>query len=162
MAATIVLRVCTGTNAATEATVTGITMRSNDSAANDTANPISIPSVGTNRSFEKWIRFMCTVAPAVQATNFKYWGPNTIPGTGTLLFVGTTATGVTPVATDSAVATSQQDTNHFSAGTALAVSGTLVNVNDETDFVVFQMDVDTTAGPGPISQQTHNYSYDEN
>ena len=161
MPATIVLRVCTGTNAATEATVSGITMRSNDSPANDTANPIAIPGIGTAFSYEKWIRFMCTVAPSVQVTNFKYWGPASIPAVGTLLKVGTTASGVTPVVTASAVATAQQDTNHFSSGTALAVSGTLVNVNDKSDFIVLQMSVGTSAGPGQIAQQTHDYSYDE-
>jgi len=161
MAATITIQACTGTNAATEATVTGITMRANDSAVNDTANPIVVPGSGTARSYEKWIRFKCTVAPSTQVTNFNYWGPNAIPGTGTLLFVGTTDTGVTPVVTDSSVATVQQDTTHYSLATALAITGTLVNQNDETNYIVFQMDVINTAEPGSITQQTHNYSYDE-
>lgn len=161
MAATITLQACTGTNAATEATVTGIMMRANDSAATDTNNPIQIPSVGTNRSFEKWLRFKCTVAPSVQVSNFKYWGPNTIPATGTILYVGTTGSGVTPVATDSAVATTRQDTNYFDTSNVLAITGTLVNPGDESYFFVFQLDVANTASPGNIAQQTHNFSYDE-
>lgn len=161
MAATITIQACTGTNASTETTVTGITMRANDSAVNDTANPIVVPSSGTARSYEKWIRFKCTVAPSASVSNFKYWGPNTVPGTGILLFVDTTDTGVTPVVTDSAIATDQQDTSYYSLATALSVPGTLTDVNDESDYLVFQMDVINTAEPGSITQQTHNYSYDE-
>lgn len=162
MAATITIQCCTGTNAGTEATVTAIMMRANDSAATDTNNPVTIPAAGTSRSYEKWLRFKCEAAPANQVTNFKYWGPATVPATGCLLFVGTTDTGVTPVATDSSVATTQQDTNYYDTSHQLSVSGTLTGVDQKTDYVVFQLDVDNTASPGDISQQTHNYSYDEN
>lgn len=161
MPATIVLLACTGTNAATETEVTGITMRANDSAVNDTANPIVIPSASLNRSYEKWLRWKCTGAPSNQVTNFKYWGPGSVPATGTILYDGTTASGATPVASDSATAVTQQDTNHYSSGTALTVGGTLININDKSNFLVLQLDVASTASPGSISQQTHNYSYDE-
>lgn len=162
MAATITIQACTGTNAATEATVTGIMHRANDSAATDKNNPVTIPSIGTARSYEKWLRFKCTVAPDTQVTNFKYWGPNTTPGTGVTVFVGTTDTGATPVATDSAVATTQQDTNYYDTSHTLAIPGTLTAENQETDYLVFQVDVGTTATPGDTTQQTQNYSYDEN
>lgn len=160
MAATIVLQCCTGTNAATENTVTGIMMRADDSHL-VTKNPVTIPSVGVARSFEKWLRLKCTVAPANQVTNIKYWGPNTIPATGLTLYAGTTATGATPTASDSSVATTQQNTNYYDISHQLSISGTLVNQNDESDYFVFQLDVGTTASPGDIAQQTHNYSYDE-
>jgi hypothetical protein len=41
------------------------------------------------------------------------------------------------------------------------VTGTLVNIDDETNYLVFQMDVTSAAAPGNITQQTHDYSYDE-
>lgn len=161
MAATITIECCTGTNAGTEATVTGVMMRSNDSAAVTKANPITIPTGATVYSYEKWLRFKDTVAPDNQCTNFKYWGPNTIPGTGLLLNVGTTATGVTPVTTVSSVATTQQDTNYYDVSHQLSIPGTLTSQNQETDYLVLQLAVANTAGPGDIVQQTHNYSYDE-
>jgi len=162
MAATIILLGCTGTNAATEATITGLMMRSNDSVALTKTNPITIPSGAAAHSFEKWLRFKCTVAPSNQCTNFRYWGPNTTPGTGLTLFAGTTDTGATPTASDSSVATTQQDTNYYDTSHQLTIPGTLVNVNDKSDFLVLQLDVANSASPGDITQQTHNYSYDEN
>ena len=162
MPATITLQVCNGLNAATESTVLGVMMRANDSAATDVANPITVPTGAPVYSYEKWLRFKCTAPPVTQVTNFKYWGPNSLPGTGLVLFAGTNATGVTPVTTASAVAVTQQDTNYYSAGTALGFGGTLVNINDESEYIVLQLQVSSTASQGNIAQQTHNYSYDEN
>lgn len=162
MAATITMRGCTGTNAGTQADITAITYRSNDSVVNDSNNPITIPSSGTNHSYEKWILWEVDVAPDNQCTNFKYWGPGTAPGTGLTVFAGTTATGVTPVNTDSTVATTQQDTNYSSSGSSLAISGTLAAIDDETDYLVLQLDVESTATQGDMTQQTYYYSYDEN
>lgn len=169
MAATIKLRVCTGTNASEENVgiedhAGGIAFRSNDSAdyQNPEDNPITIPSTGINRSYEKWIRFLCTVAPATQVTNFKVWGPNTQPATGLTVYWGTTATGATPTDSDSTIATIRQDTNFYSQATAINVSGTLTASGQETDFLVMQLDVESTATQGNMPQQTYNYSYDEN
>jgi hypothetical protein len=162
MAATITIQGCTGENAATEATITGLMMRANDAVTVTKANPITIPAEGTAYSFEKWIRFKCTAAPDNQVANFKYWGPNTPPGTGLVLYAGTTDTGATPVATDSSVATTQQDTNYYDTSHTLAIGGTLTTEDDESDYLVLQLDVGSTASPGDIAQQTHNFSYDEN
>jgi hypothetical protein len=162
MAATIVIRGCTSENAGTEATITALMFRANDSVEVDKNNPITIPAAGQVYSYEKWIRWMCTVAPDTQCTNFKFWGANSIPDTGLTVYDGTTDTGVTPVTTQSAVATTQQDTNHYSSATALAIAGTLTTENDETDYLVLQLKVADTAGQGDIPQQTFNFSYDEN
>lgn len=161
MAATITMKGCTSTNAATTADITAIMFRANDSVAVTTANPITIPGAGTAYSYEKWIRWECDVAPDNQCTSFKYWGPNSAPGTGLVIYAGTTDTGATPVVTDSAVATTQQDTN-YTSGSELSIAGTLVNIDDLTDFLVLQLDVGTTAGVGDMTQQSHYYSYDEN
>ena len=168
MAATIKLMVCNSTNAGVETDITGagIDYITADNALNTSGNreayPITIPAVGTAYSYEKWLRWKCTVVPDTQCTNFKFWGPASVPGTGLILYVGTTDTGVTPVVTDSAVATVQQDTTHYDADHALAISGTLTLENDETNYLVMQLDVGSTAGQGNISQQEYGYSYDEN
>lgn len=162
MAATIIIKGCTGTDAGTEATITSIMFRANDSVATDKSNPIVITSGSTAYSYEKWIRWYCSVAPDTQCTNFKFWGAATPPGTGLTVYAGTTATGVTPVVTESAVATTQQDTNYVSLATGLAVSGTLTAIGNETDYLVLQLRVADTATQGDMAQQTYNYAYDEN
>lgn len=136
--------------------------RANDSVATDKSNPIVITSGSTAYSYEKWIRWYCSVAPDTQCTNFKFWGAGTPPGTGLTVYAGTTDTGVTPVVTESAVATTQQDTNYVSLATGLAVSGTLTAIGNETNYLVLQLRVADTATQGDMAQQTYNYAYDEN
>lgn len=162
MAATIVIKGCTGTDAGNEATITSIMYRANDSTDTDKTNPIVIPDSGTSYSYEKWIRWECTVAPDTQCTNFRFWGPNTAPATGLLVYAGTTDTGVTPVTTESTVASTRQDTNYTAIGSSLSVSGTLTTIGHQTDYVVLQLRVADTAAQGDMPQQTYNYAYDEN
>lgn len=162
MAATITIQGCTGSAAGTEATITALMFRSNDAVTVTKANPITIPTGAAVYSYEKWVRFKCTVAPAVQCTNFKFWGGNSIPGTGLKIYAGTTASGATPVTTVSSVATTQQDTNYYDTSHQLSIGGTLVNINDETDYLVTQLQVSSTATQGDMTQQTFNYSFDEN
>jgi len=168
MAATIKLMCCNGVDAGSETDITGagIDYITADNAINSSANreayPITIPAVGTAYSYEKWLRWKCTVVPDTQCTNFKFWGPNSAPGTGIVIYVGTTDTGLTPVVTDSSIADTQQDTNYYDTDHQLSISGTLTSENDETDYLVMQMDVSPTANQGNMAQQTYNYSYDEN
>lgn len=168
MSATIKLMCCNSTDAAVETDITGTGIdyitadNATNSSGNREANPITIPTAGTSYSYEKWLRWKCTVAPDTQVTNFKFWGPNTPPGTGIVIYAGATNTGVTPVVTDSSVANTQQDTNYYDTSNQLSIPGTLTTPDDETDYLVMQMDVGTTAGQGNMSQQTYNYSYDEN
>ena len=168
MAATVKLMVCNSTDAGveTDITGTGIDFITADNALNTSGNrdayPITIPAAGTAYSYEKWLRWKCTAVPDTQCTNFQFWGPNTVPGTGLILYVGTTDTGVTPVVTDSSAAATQQDTNYYDTDNQLAIAGTLTLENDETDYLVMQLDVTSTAGQGNISQQEYSYSYDEN
>lgn len=160
--ATIIIKGCIGASAGTEATITATMFRANDSVELDKNNPITITAATTTYSYEKWIRWYCSVAPDTQCTNFKFWGANTIPDTGLMLYVGTTDTGVTPIVTESTLAATRQDTNYYSLATGLAVSGTLTSETDETDYVVAQLRVTDAATQGDMTQQTYNYSFDEN
>jgi len=162
MAATIEMQACTSTDAGTEATAAAITFRANDSADNNSDNPITIPGSGTTYSYEKWLRWKCTAAPDTQCTNFKFWGPNSTPGTGLVIYAGTTDTGVTPTDSDSSVATTRQDTNYYDSSNTLSIAGTLTTIGNETDYLVLQLDVGDTATQGDMTQQTMYYSYDEN
>ena len=162
MAATILIKGCVGTDAGTEATITSIMFRANDSVATDKSNPIVITSGETAYSYEKWIRWYCSVAPDTQCTNFKFWGAGSPPATGITVYAGTTATGATPVVTQSIVATTRQDTNYTSLATGLSIGGTLTATGEETNYLVLQLRVADTASQGDMPQQTYNYAYDEN
>ena len=172
--ATLKVIKCTGTSAATETDATGNLMRlmnADSTSQTDGANPIAVPATGTNYSFENWYKFKVVTAPDNEIATIKVWGPNTQPNSDTklTLYLGTTATGATPVATASTVAVDRIDSGaseHNSQATALAVgtpqaSDKLTAVNHETDFIVVQMKVEPAAvgGEGPV--QTLSISYDE-
>jgi hypothetical protein len=140
--------------------VTGIDFISADNATNSLANRQANPVQAGANSFEKWMKFRCDVAPTTQCTSFKVWGPGT-SATGLTVMAGTTATGVTPTASASSVATTDLSTL-TSSGASLAITGTLVNVGDLTNYVVLQMQTAGTIAPGAIPQQTINYQYTEN
>jgi hypothetical protein len=81
-------------------------LSTNDNAA-PASSPVNVPSVGTGYSYECWMRFYCTLAPANQCTNFKIWSSGGVVGTGLVITVNTDAvdTYVTPVDTDSVAGT---------------------------------------------------------
>ena len=170
MAATIVLMKCTSAAAVTETDVTavGIRLTSVDDATTAPASaPITIPTANTAYSYETWLRFKCTVAPDNQCTNFQVWSLGTAIQAGaakiTLNSTAVTA-GVTPVNTVSSAGT-RTDLVIRTAGTKVAVAGTLTSsgAGGETDYVVLQLNVYSSATQGNVSQVSEfNYSYDEN
>jgi hypothetical protein len=160
MPAALSLRVYTGTNAGTESSaVTGIDLISADNATNSLGNRQANPiTVGTN-SFEKWLKLKVDTAPANAVTNFQVWGDGSVMANTTLNY-GFTATGATPTASTSTVATT-----NFTTATAAAKAqwdtASLTALNATTRYLVFQLAVDSNAGPGNWTQETINYSYDE-
>lgn len=164
MPATISLRVYTSTNAATEsAAVTGVDFISADNAtnslANRQANPLTIPSAGTNYSYEKWLKLKIDVVPANSVSNFLFWTDGAFQ-TGVGFKAGVTATGVTPVVTASTVATVDAST-YTSAAKLTWHAGSLSALNATTQYLVLQASVGTTAVQGNMTQESFNYSYDE-
>src|ERR1700681_436719 len=63
-----------------------------DVPADGTANPTAIPASSNNYSFWACIRLVCSVAPATQINNIRFYGPasNTL-GTGVDCNVSTVA-----------------------------------------------------------------------
>ncbi|MFX0084300.1 MAG: hypothetical protein ACFFAU_01400 [Candidatus Hodarchaeota archaeon] len=124
--------------------------------------PITIPTSGTEYSYESWIRFKCTVGPDNQCTNFQIWDDAVALDTGVDITVNTDAvnTYATPVVTQSTKGTRASISDHGS-GSKISISGTLTGVGDKTDFSVFQLEVISTASPGNMTEKTINYSYDE-
>lgn len=169
MAATIDVRVYTGASAATEsAAQTGISFMSIDSAATDTTTRQNNPVDAGTASFEKHLRLKVSVAPAVSVSNFKWW----TDGTGSTANVALRAKsavgtgGATPGTGDTTpTATAMTaDIDAFTATSGAKVqwdAGSYSALNSVTKALLLQLQPASNAAPGPITQETINYSYDE-
>lgn len=161
MAATITLRVYTGASAGTEsASVTGVDMISADNATNTLANRQANPIVAGTKSYEKWMKLKVDAAPANAVTNFQLWGDGATDTSTTLNFTAAYVTGATP--TNGASVVAATSFNGFTAGNkAVWDSASYSATNATTKYAVMQLDVAATRGPGPITQETISYSWDE-
>ncbi len=161
MVAALTLRVYTSTNAATEsAAQTGIDLISADNAINTLGNRQGNPITVNSNSFEKWLKLKVDTAPDNAVTNFLAWGDGTIDNSTTLMVTGDYVTGITPVASSSVVA--DTDFTTYTAGNKLVWdAASYTATNDTTDYMVFQLQVDSDAAPGNWTQETVSYSYDE-
>jgi uncharacterized Rossmann fold enzyme len=161
VAATVSLRVYSGSNAATESSaVTGADLISADNATNSLANRQANPVTVGTRSYEKWLKLKVDAAPANGITNVQMWGDGNIMTSTALWFTGGFVTGATP--TNAASSVANADFVGFTAGNkAVWDSASLTATNATSKYAVFQLEVDATAGPGNWTQETVNYSYDE-
>ena len=162
MAATLVLAVSTSSGPTVTDSVTGIDLISADNATNTLANRQANPiTVGTN-SYEKWIRLKVTATPSNYVQSFKVWFNSTVDATTTLYFTGAYSTyqqGTTAASTiANAVATTYTAGNKAVWDNTQYTAGQLDVYNK---YLVMQLAVGATAGPGNWTQQTVNYSYDE-
>lgn len=154
MAASLSLRVYTGTNAGTEsAAQTGIALMDIDSAANaPVANDIA---KGAN-SFEKWMRVKMDDTDGLSFTNFWIERSGDLPD-GVTVKMGVTDSPSTPTAATSSIATTTMadgrryifDTNVYDAD------------SDTTRYVVVQAIVASTAASGNIEQQVFTVGYSQ-
>jgi hypothetical protein len=161
MAATVSVRVNTSTNAATESgAVTGIDFISADNATNNLTNRQTYPITVGTVSYEKWLTLKIDAKPANNISNIQIWGDGGVTTSTSLYFTGNYATGVTPVNTTSSIA-DVSFTNYTAGSKATWDAGPYTNTNDVTNFAVFQLRVDSDAGPGNWEQETISYSYDE-
>jgi len=163
MAATLVLSVKTGSAGGSFAdNVSGIDLISADNSTNDITNRQANPiTVGTN-SYEKWIALKITVTPSNYVRSFQVWFNSSVAASTTLYMTGAYVTyqqGTTVASTiANAVATS------YTAGAKATwdlTTYTAANTASYTKFLVLQLAVAASAGPGTWTQQTVNYSYDE-
>jgi len=162
MAATVDIHVNTGASAGSESsavTASGFDLMSADNATNSTANRAAYPITANSQSYEKWITAKVTTAPDNAVDNFQLWGDGAVTSS-TDLYVGVTATGVTPTSGNSTPATNDWAT--YTSGNKFAWHATdMTGAGSLTDFAVFQLDVDADAAAGNWTQEVINYSYDE-
>lgn len=134
--------------------------------------PLLPPDAGSSYSFEAWFRLVCTTAPNTQCSNFKVWAQtvhpdgDANPANKLTVYIGTTATAATPVATVSSVATSDQHTTYYDSTHALSVGvvpgdGKIDAVGEKTNYIVVQMKVDTGAAQGQVAGVEFHWSYEE-
>lgn len=161
MAASLSVRVYTGSSAGTEsAVVTGVDFISADNATNSLANRQANPITVATNSYEKWLKLKVDTAPANSVSNFKIWGDGAVMTSTTLMYTGARITGATPTATTSTIANTTF--NNFTAGAkGTWDAGSYTATNATTQYSVFQLQVAADAGPGNWTQETISYSYDE-
>jgi len=161
MAASLSFRVYTGSAAGTEsAVVTGIDFISADNATNSLGNRQANPITVGNNSYEKWLKMKVDTAPANSVSNFKAWGDGTVMTSTTLMWTGNYTTGTTPTTAASSIANTTF--TNFTAGNKLTWdAGSYSATNATTKYLVMQLQVGATAGPGNWTQETVSVSYDE-
>jgi len=191
MVATVAVYVETGPNATPvgdDTTTFGppnIRFKTADDSTIDANNPIPIPASGTKRSFWKHIYLQVTAGPFVQIDNVKFFTDGTGFGTGITVFIGDEtpvrnsastagydqATGTVgddgdELTTHTQISTKTEAFGNFTSGTPKTVSiseaGAIINaVGESTNYLLAQMDVDSTAGPGDLPNETWTFQYDE-
>jgi len=146
----------------------------------DLNDPIPIPSAGTNRSRWKHMYIKATTAPDTQIDNLKIFTDGTGFGTGITILAGN-ETPANTLAADAGYDVSDVAdeimTNHvditattdfftFTSGAPKTVSiseaGAIIDaINEESNYVVIQMEVISTAAPGDLADETITFEYDE-
>ena len=161
MAATLQLAVSFGSTPTVTVPVTGIDLISADNATNDLANRQANPiTVGTN-SYEKWIRLKIAATPTNYVQSFKVWFNSTVDTSTTLFFTGAF---VTYYQASTRTTISNVDATGYTSGLKATwdlAQYTSAQTGAFTKYLVLQLGVASTAGPGNWTQQTVNYSYDE-
>jgi len=133
---------------------------------NPSQYPIPVPKEVTDPdvySYECKLRIELTSAPANYVNTIKIYGPSTRPNNdpNVTLYLGTTGTYSAPVNSQSSVATVSVHDNYYSEGTALSIGGTLNDVGDQSEDIVFQLKVANGALKGSLPLQTCRYTYNE-
>jgi len=163
-----------------------IRFKTADDATIDTLNPVPIPTAGTIRSFWKQMYLFCDAAPDTQINNLQFFTDGTGYGTGITLQVGDqfptkndassagyeVATGTIgqfgdDVVTDHAGISAVSDAFTFNSGSTLlgptiSEAGSIINaINETSNYIVFQIDVISTALPGNKTDEVLTIQFDE-
>jgi hypothetical protein len=125
-------------------------IRQDDATISPADSPVIIPAIGTNYSFEVWLRARVDVAPDSQCYNFKAWYDSGIPGDGYKVTVNSdiVSSYVQPVNVESVQGTRIDFTTKNSEIDSLSLDGTLINIGDYTSWLVFQLEIDSDADRG--------------
>jgi hypothetical protein len=177
MAATVTVRRWTGAGP-TKTDITSTTNRAStsDAASPGTSNPIPVPPSGSTYSYWVTTTLSADSSPAGTIDNVNWYtdGANGF-GTGVTCVgidadtyvqaTGTTGTTGTQLTTGNhaGLSGSPGDVFSYTSGSPLAIAGSIDNpaTGDFADFLVYQIVVGATAGPGATPTETFTWVYDE-
>jgi len=161
-------------------TISNLRFNAEDTNDQDLASPLIIPTSGTIFSFWKQIFLNCATAPDTQVNNVKIfsdgalgWGAGIVVqvGDGTQIKNSGASTGydladAQEIMTNHTDVSSETSLFTFTSGSPRSVSiseaGSIIDaINETTDYIVLQTDVDSTATPGTKPTETITYQYDE-
>jgi hypothetical protein len=134
-----------------------------DSATvNKTASPMTVPEAGTRYSYEVWIRLRCDLAPNVRVDSIKAWYDSGMPASGYNLTVNSDVINSyqAPVNIQSTRGTRVEFDTKNSEGNSISLDGTLTDVGDYSSWLVFQLEVLSTAETGNFEIE-YTIQYDE-
>ena len=177
MAATVEVIRLTGAGPSVS-TITGLNTRANAEDAHSlagTTNPIQIPAAGSNYSYWVTTRLLITAAPAGTINNVGWYTDGTNGfGTGVTCLGNSSASYVQATGTPGTTGTQLNQTNHaglsasvtnvftFTVAGALSVSASQSGGTGQLgNYVVYQMVIGTTAGPGATAAETFTFRFDE-
>jgi len=144
----------------------------------DAVNPCVVPAAGVTLSWWKAIKLVATVAPDTAINNVYIYCDGSIDWTGCTLYIGYDGsdygitgysqaitggadTGTTMLGNYSGVA-SRVDIETLTAASPGSVSGSIGYVTGNiTDYVVLQVEIDNTAGPGEMPDEILTWRFDE-
>lgn len=176
MSASVVIAERNGPSASSTETldVANVNFGSLDQAAlTPAAAPITAQTDG--HSFEKWLRlYVSSMGGSTVIDNLKIWLSNLGGGwkTGegmscnlrTSAYVEATYPTGGPVQSNSSVADQAMPTSEPSGpnlGIGGSLSGTIEAAPDYSDYLVLQLDVDSTTPAGAVNQKTITFQWDE-
>lgn len=175
MAATFDVEIDTGATP-TMGSLTNLRFNSADDNAQDTTDPIEILG-STNYSYWKHIYLRCIGGTFTQCNNFKYYSDGAGYDTGITIKVSTNevlndseydqADGNNEMVANHTGVTASADVNGYTSGGSKLNLGVVPGDDkidasgEETDYLVFQMEVANTASPGQVTSKTHYIQYDE-
>ncbi len=162
--------------------------KTNDNELIDAADPIPIPTAASNLSFWKQIYLEITAGTFTQLDNVQLYTDGTDFGTGISTFIGDeqpVKTSVSNTGYDVATGTVGTTGDRMDSGTmkhtditartdiftftsactktiTIGEAGAIMDaIGESTHYAVIQMDVDSTASPGDLVDETWTYQYDE-
>ena len=152
----------------------------------DSVDEIKIPETGTNRSYWKHVYLKITGGTFSRINNIKFYTGGTNFGTGITMNVGNETptknsnsnsgyvvasgtrgeSGDEIVANHGGISAKTEVFGNYTLGTPKSISisesgGQLDSVNETSDYLVFQMDVGSTATKADLSNKTWTFQYDE-
>lgn len=159
--------------------VTSINTRANaydTHSTGDTTNPITVPPSGSKYSYWVTTRLNAVTSPSSIINNLKFFtdGANGF-GTGVTCVGAPASSYVQATGTPGDTGTELTQGNHaglteapasvfgYTTGSPKSITGSISNpsTGEFGDRFVYQIAVDSTAGPGPTNQETFSWRYDE-